>query len=71
MAGEYIVALHGRDSSVIREAFGKFTVVEIKASASGNVFLVRIKNDPGPDEMSRAASRHPFIASVQRNTKLH
>ena len=70
IAGEYIVALRGRDSSALREAFGKFSVIEIKSSASGNVFLVRIKNDPGPDEMSRAAARHPSIASVQRNVTL-
>jgi hypothetical protein len=65
--GEYIVTTeqaHGK--ATVIQALAAFTVVEFQ-DLGKNRFLVRIKPDPGPEEVRRKAVSMPGVQAVQPN----
>ena len=65
--GEYIVTLsEDGDESVIHEYFGEFDIIEVR-KLSKSMFLLRIKNDPGVENIEESLECSPFLKAVQPN----
>lgn len=67
--GEYIVtAAQGSDESLIRQYLSQHEIIEIK-SIRKNVFLVKLKNDPGIEKIKAQLSGADEILKIQPNYK--
>ncbi len=65
--GEYLVTVRkGGDEALIRQLYAPYAVREVK-SLGGDLFLVRLDQDPGPDAVRRKGLASDRIRDVQPN----
>ena len=65
--GEYLVSVQkGGDNALIRNVFATYSVRDVQP-VSDNLFLLKIDQDPGPDEIKRKAGESDRIRAVQPN----
>ena len=65
--GEYLVSVQkGGDEALIRKVFASYSVRDVQP-VSDNLFLVKIDQDPGPEEIKRKAEESDRIRGVQPN----
>ncbi len=65
--GEYIVTLKpGAGADFLREHYASYQVREV-VDMGGNMFLIKLARDPGPDEILRRGIRSGKVQAVQQN----
>ena len=65
--GEYLVSVQkGGDDALLRNVFATYSVRDVQP-VSDNLFLLKIDQDPGPDEIKRKAGESDRIRAVQPN----
>lgn len=65
--GEYIVTLSASaDAKVISDLYGRFGITEIR-KLSSSVFLLTLKEDPGPATMESVRAGSAHIKAVEPN----
>ncbi len=65
--GEYIVKVNeDGNEALVRELFSNYEVIDITELRRSR-FLIKLGNDPGPDEVERKGLESPFVIRVQPN----
>lgn len=65
--GEYLVTLaHGADVAAISAVYGRLGVRQIKP-VTADVYLLTLRDDPGPDAMESLRKRDARIKAIQPN----
>jgi hypothetical protein len=67
VTGEYVVTVHqDGDAEVLREVFRSYSVEAIQRIAH-HQYLVKLRNDPGPEKVRREGMQSTFVRDVQPN----
>lgn len=65
--GEYLVTLaQGADVAAISEVYGRLGIKQIKP-LTADVYLLTVRDDPGPDTMAMLRKRDARLKAVQPN----
>lgn len=65
--GEYLVTLApGADENAIRDVYGRYGIKAVKALPN-DVYLVAVKDDPGPAVMQQVGQESALVKAVQPN----
>ncbi len=69
--GEYIITVpEGSDVSIIKKLFSDYGLIKIKSIQKykgKQRYLIKLKQDPGPDEMKKIAEKTDTIIHIQPN----